>query len=51
LIQQLVQFLTAVTRKPLTVWSRLMDQQKPERVVFRNGIQNFQSFGQSESGY
>jgi hypothetical protein len=26
-----------------------MDHQKAERVAYRNGIQNFQSFGQSET--
>jgi hypothetical protein len=34
LIQQLVELLTAVTRKSLTGWSRLMDHRKSERVVF-----------------
>jgi hypothetical protein len=46
----LAEFSTAVTRKPLTVWSRLMDHRKAERVVFQNGIQGFRSFGQSETG-
>jgi hypothetical protein len=27
-----------------------MHHRKAERVVFRNGIQNFRSFGQSETG-
>jgi hypothetical protein len=44
LIQQLVEFSTAVTRKPLTVWSRLMEHQKAERVVFRNGMWDFWEF-------
>jgi hypothetical protein len=50
LIQQLAEFPTAVTRKPLTVWSHLMDHCKDVGVVFQNGIQNFWSFGQSETG-
>jgi hypothetical protein len=50
LIQQLVEFPTAVTRKRLTVWSRLIDHQKAERVFFQNGIRDFWSFGQSETG-
>jgi hypothetical protein len=41
LVQQLVEFLTAVTHKPLPVWSRLMDHQKAERVIFQNGICDF----------
>jgi hypothetical protein len=36
LIQQLVEFPTAVTRKSPTVWSRLIDHRKAERVVFQN---------------
>jgi hypothetical protein len=47
--QQPVRFLTAVTRKSLTVWSRFIDYQKAERVGYRNGIWSFQSFGQSEA--
>jgi hypothetical protein len=41
-IQQLVEILTAVTRKPLTVWSRLTDHQKVGRVaqVFVVQLQN-----------
>jgi hypothetical protein len=38
LVQQLVEFPTAITHKPLTIWSCLTDHQKVERVVFRNGI-------------
>jgi hypothetical protein len=38
LIQQMVEFPTAVTRKSLTVWSRLIDHRKAERVVYWNGI-------------
>jgi hypothetical protein len=45
LIQQLVEFLTAVTRKSLIIWSRLMDHRKAERVVCQNGIQDFHRFG------
>jgi hypothetical protein len=50
LIQQLVGFLTTITDKSLTVWSRLTDHQKGKRVVHQNGIQDFQSFGQFETG-
>jgi hypothetical protein len=49
LIQQPVEFRTAVTRKSLTVWSCLMDHRKPERVVYGNGIRDFRSFSQSEA--
>jgi hypothetical protein len=49
LIQWPVKFPTTVTRKSLIVWSRLMDQQKTKRVVLRNGIRDFWSFGQSET--
>jgi hypothetical protein len=45
LIQQLVEFPTTVPHKPLTICSRLMDYQKLERAVFRNGIRDFWSFG------
>jgi hypothetical protein len=41
LIHQPVKFLTAVTRKSLTIWSRLIDHRKAERVVLQNGIQDF----------
>jgi hypothetical protein len=50
LFQRLVEFLTAVTHKLLTGWSHLMDHRKAKRVAFRNGIRDFWSFGQSESG-
>jgi hypothetical protein len=50
LVQQLVKLPTAVTHKPLTIWSHLMDHQKAESVVFQNSTQDFQSFGQSETG-
>jgi hypothetical protein len=50
LIQQAVEFLTAMTCKSLTVWSHLMDHQKVERVVFQNGMRDIQSFGQSKTG-
>jgi hypothetical protein len=43
LIQQPVEFPTVVTRKSLTVWSCLMEHQKSERVVYQNGIWDFQS--------
>jgi hypothetical protein len=48
LIQRPVEFPTAVTRKLLTVWSHLIDHQKAERFVVRNGIWDFWSFGQSK---
>jgi hypothetical protein len=41
LFQRPVEFPTAVTRKSLTGWSRLIDHRKDERVAFRNGIQDF----------
>jgi hypothetical protein len=50
LFQHLVEFPTAITRKSLTGWSHLMDQPEAERVAFQNGIQDFWSFGQYESG-
>jgi hypothetical protein len=50
LFQRPVEFPTAVTHKSLTGWSRLMDHQKVERIAFRNGIWDFQSFYQSETG-
>jgi hypothetical protein len=34
LIQQPVEFPTSVTPKSLTIWSRLMDHQKAERVIY-----------------
>jgi hypothetical protein len=49
LIQQSVEFPTAVTHKSLTVWSHLMDHRKAQRVDFRNGIRDFRCFGQSET--
>jgi hypothetical protein len=48
LIQRPVKFLTAVVRKSLTVWSRLIDHRKAERVVVQNCIWDFWSFGQSK---
>jgi hypothetical protein len=50
LIQRRVMFSTAVTHKLLTIWSHLTGHQKAERVLFRNGIQDFRSFSQSETG-
>jgi hypothetical protein len=50
LFQQPVEFPTAVTCKSLTVWSHLMDHRKAKRIVYRNGIRDIQSFGQSETG-
>jgi hypothetical protein len=44
LFQRLVKFPIVITRKSLTVWSRLMDYWKAERVVYRNGIWDFWSF-------
>jgi hypothetical protein len=49
LIQQPVEFSTAVTDKSLTVWSCLMDHRKSEGVVVRNSILDFRCFGQSET--
>jgi hypothetical protein len=46
---QPVEFLTAITRKPLTVWICLMDHRKSERISYRDGIQDVWSFGQSET--
>jgi hypothetical protein len=46
---KLVEFLTAITHKSLTVWGRIMDHRKSERVAYHNGIWDFQSFGQSET--
>jgi hypothetical protein len=44
-----VEFPIVVTHKSLTVWSRIMNHRKDERVVYHNGIQDFWGFGQSES--
>jgi hypothetical protein len=49
LIQQTGRVPTAITGKSLTVWSCFMDHWKAERVVYQNGIGDFQSFGQSEA--
>jgi hypothetical protein len=48
LVQQPVEFPTAVTRKLLTIWSHFMYHRKAERVGYHN-IQNFRSYGQSEA--
>jgi hypothetical protein len=50
LIQLPVDFLTTITRKSLAVWSRLIDHRKAERVVYRNGIWDFRSLSQTETG-
>jgi hypothetical protein len=50
LIQQPVEFPAAVTRKSLTDWTHLMDHWQAESVVYQNGIRDFQSFSQSETG-
>jgi hypothetical protein len=50
LIQQPVEFPTAVTHKSLTVWSHLMDHQKAERVAHWNSIWDIWSFDESEAG-
>jgi hypothetical protein len=47
--QQPVEFPAAVIRKSITIWSRLMDHLKAERVVHQNSNRDFQSFGQSET--
>jgi hypothetical protein len=44
-----VEFLTVVTHKSPTVWRHFMDHRKAERVTYRNGIQSFRSFSQSEA--
>jgi hypothetical protein len=44
-IQQPDHSLIAVTRKSLTIWSREMNQQEAERVIYRIGIRNFRGFG------
>jgi hypothetical protein len=44
-----VKFLTVVTHKSPTIWSRIIDHQKAERVVYGNDIQDFHSFGQSKT--
>jgi hypothetical protein len=49
LFQPPVEIPTAVARKSLTDWSRLMDYQKPKRVAFQNGTQDIWSFSQYES--
>jgi hypothetical protein len=49
LIQQLDRVLTIVTHKSLTVWIRMMDHQKDERVTYQNGIRDFWSFSQTET--
>jgi hypothetical protein len=49
LSQQPVGFPTAITHKSLTVWRHFMDHRKTDRVGYRNGIQSFQSFSQSEA--
>jgi hypothetical protein len=36
-----VEFPTAVTQKLLTVWGRIMDHRKAERVGYCNGIRYF----------
>jgi hypothetical protein len=49
-IQQPSRVPTIITRKSLTVWSQKMDHQKAERVAYKIGIQNFQSFGLAKTG-
>jgi hypothetical protein len=49
LIQQPVEFPTAVTHEPLTFRSHLIDHRKAESIAYRNGIQDIQSSGQSET--
>jgi hypothetical protein len=46
---RVVEFLTVVTHKSPTISSHIMDHQKAERVAYRNGIWDIQSFGQSEA--
>jgi hypothetical protein len=49
LIQQAGRVPTAVTCKLLTVWSRIIDQQKADRATYQNGIWVFWSFTQFET--
>jgi hypothetical protein len=49
LIQRLVKFPTAVTRKSLIIWICLMDQWKAERVLIQNSIRDIWCFSQSET--
>jgi hypothetical protein len=49
LIQQPGRVLTIVTHKLLTVWIRIMEHRKAERVSYRNGIRDFRSFGLAET--
>jgi hypothetical protein len=44
-----VEFPTAVTHKSPTVSGRIMDHRKAGRIDYRNGIRDFQSFGQSDT--
>jgi hypothetical protein len=44
-----VGFPTVVTRKSPTIGNRDRDHRKSERVAYRNGIDNFWNFGQSEA--
>jgi hypothetical protein len=43
-IQQPNQVSMVLTHKSLTVWSRMMNHQKDERVTYQLGIQQFGSF-------
>jgi hypothetical protein len=44
LIQQPGHFLIALTRKSLTVWSRIMNHQKVVSVMYQNGIRKSGNF-------
>jgi hypothetical protein len=44
-----IDFPTAVTRKSLTIWSLLMDHWKLGRISYQNSLQDFRSFGPSET--
>jgi hypothetical protein len=44
-----VKFPTVVTYKSPTVWSHIIDHRRAERVAYHNCIQDFWSFGQSET--
>jgi hypothetical protein len=49
LIQQPIEFPTAVTHKSLTIWSCLIDHWKAKRVSYQFSIQDFRSFGKSKA--
>jgi hypothetical protein len=44
-----IEFLIYVTRKPVTIWSHLIDHWKAERVSYQYGIRYVRTFGPSET--